>query len=56
MYPDSDPRQRELIPGVDVTARFVGGPTGPIDKQLNRKDVCPEFNDFGCFVSPVLRD
>lgn len=53
-YPRSDPRQRQLIPGVDATSRYVSGPTGPIDKQLNRAKVCIEYNDFPCVVRPIL--
>ena len=40
-YPNSDPRQHEILPGVSATARYTSGPTGPEDKQLNRTDVCP---------------
>lgn len=54
-YPNSDKRQREFIPGVSATAKFTSGPTGPEDKQLNRTNVCIEFNNLACFVSPVLR-
>ena len=53
-YPNSDPRQRQLIPGVDATSRYVSGPTGPIDKQLNRAKVCSEYNNFPCVIRPIL--
>lgn len=52
-YPFSDPRQKRIL-GISATAKFVGGPTGPLDKQLNRKFVCPD-NGLLCVVSPVLR-
>lgn len=53
-YPDSDRRQKKIF-SISATAKFVGGPTGPFDKQLNRPDVCPPNNDIKCFVSPFLR-
>ncbi|KAF2709729.1 hypothetical protein K504DRAFT_467679 [Pleomassaria siparia CBS 279.74] len=46
-YPESDPRQVTLF----GQKKFAGGPTGPADKQLNRKDICPE-NGQTC----ILRD
>lgn len=49
-YPNNDPRQHEILPGIDATARFAGGPTGPRDKQLNRTDVCPEAKGYVCNV------
>ena len=52
-YPTSDPRQKEIL-GIALTAKYVGGPTGPEDKQLNRTQVCPSNGD-ACIVSPVLR-
>ena len=46
-YPDKDKRQKQLA----GNRKFVGGPTGPQDKQLNRKNVCP-VNGQPC----ILRD
>lgn len=48
-YPDSDKRQ------VDVFGqkKFVDGPTGPADKQLDRKDVCPD-NGIPCILRSIL--
>ncbi|MCJ1261006.1 hypothetical protein MMC22_000870 [Lobaria immixta] len=53
-YPDSDRRQKKIF-GISLTAKFVSGPTGPLDKQLNRQDVCPHDDKLKCFVSPSLR-
>ncbi|OCK94289.1 uncharacterized protein K441DRAFT_660099 [Cenococcum geophilum 1.58] len=46
-YPDKDKRQKQLA----GNRKYVGGPTGPQDKQLNRKNVCP-VNGKPC----ILRD
>ncbi|PSK34885.1 hypothetical protein B9Z65_1468 [Elsinoe australis] len=51
-YPDSDPRQRNLL-DLGLAYKFTGGPTGPKDKGLNRKNVCPDSDSF-CFVRSRL--
>lgn len=51
-YPASDPRQ-ELALGSKRLAKYGNGPTGPIDKQLNRTSVCPE-NGHLCIVRKLL--
>ena len=53
-YNSSDPRQEEIL-NIPATAKYVSGPTGPEDKQLNRTLVCPDNGDV-CIVSPVLRN
>lgn len=53
-YPNSDPRQHEIIPDVSATARFTSGPTGPEDKQLNRTEVCPTASGYVCDVRDIL--
>jgi hypothetical protein len=48
-YPTSDMRQVKLF----GQAKFVTGPTGPADKQLNRSDVCP-VNGQKCILRWIL--
>jgi hypothetical protein len=48
-YPESDERQKLFI----GFYKYVGGPTGPWDKQLNRTKVCPE-NGILCIVRDRL--
>ncbi|KAF3004099.1 hypothetical protein E8E13_003774 [Curvularia kusanoi] len=48
-YPTSDPRQRKLF----GQNKYGDGPTGPVDKQLNREKVCPD-NGILCIVRSVL--
>ncbi|KAF2108733.1 hypothetical protein BDV96DRAFT_605487 [Lophiotrema nucula] len=37
-YPDTDQRQKQLV----GNRKYVGGPTGPLDKQVDRKEVWPQ--------------
>lgn len=48
-YPKSDRRQVKLF----GQAKFSGGPTGPANKQLDRKDICPE-NGKKCILRTIL--
>jgi hypothetical protein len=48
-YPEGDKRQFKLF----GQARFVGGPTGPRNKQIQREKVCPD-NGVLCIVRKVL--
>jgi hypothetical protein len=48
-YPDKDPRQKKFF----GFYKFVSGPTGPWDKQLNRTKVCPD-NGILCIVRDSL--
>ncbi|KAK7511934.1 uncharacterized protein IWZ02DRAFT_462910 [Phyllosticta citriasiana] len=50
-YPKSDKRQQEILGG--VTAKYVNGPTGPIEKQLVRKDPCPDYVN-PCILRHIL--
>lgn len=38
-YPDSDPLQANIV---GLTYRYEDGPTGPLDKELNRNGTCPQ--------------
>jgi hypothetical protein len=42
-YTEDDPRQKGK--GLLGFKKYVGGPTGPVDKQLVRKEVWPQ-NEF----------
>ena len=53
-YPTSDPRQKTIL-GISAASKYTSGPTGPIDKHLDRTEVCLPNDDISCFVSPVLR-
>jgi hypothetical protein len=48
-YPTSDKRQFKIF----GQAKFVDGPTGPADKQLNRSNVCPD-NGETCILRGLL--
>jgi hypothetical protein len=48
-YPKSDKRQVKLF----GQAKFVGGPTGPRDKQLGRDKICPD-NGKLCILRSIL--
>lgn len=48
-YPKSDKRQKDLF----GNAKYSSGPTGPRDKQLSRKDVCPN-NGQMCILRDIL--
>lgn len=39
--PDSDPRQLKLGNNLGVSCRYESGATGPLDKDLDQKEVCP---------------
>ena len=48
-YPESDPRQTIIF----GEAKYSDGPTGPEDKDLDRKNVCPDSDD-SCDVADSL--
>ena len=48
-YPESDPRQFVLF----GQPKYASGPTGPADKQLDRKNVCPD-NGNDCILRGIL--
>lgn len=52
-YPDSDPVQVNLL-NLNVTWKYETGPTGPLDKGLDRKDTCPDVSGTACTTFTVL--
>jgi hypothetical protein len=52
-YPDSDPRQVNFL-NASIAWKFESGPTGPMDKDLNRTDVCPHVSGTPCTTLSVL--
>lgn len=55
-YPESDERQENYFGwiGIDELWKYVGGPTGPVHKQLDREEVCPD-NGIRCIIWPFLK-
>ena len=51
-YHDNDTRQINFL-NLNVTWKYESGPTGPLDKDLNRAEVCPE-NGKKCTISSIL--
>jgi len=51
-YPDSDPRQVNFL-DLNIAWKYETGPTGPLDKDLNRTEVCPD-NGYTCTTLSVL--
>ncbi|KAK4609399.1 Putative vacuolar protein sorting-associated protein TDA6 [Fulvia fulva] len=49
--PEDDERQKCAF-GIDALCEYVGGPTGPAFKGLDRKDVCPDGVEGGCHILP----
>lgn len=48
-YPEDDPRQKKFFGFL----KYVGGPTGPYNKQLNREKICIE-NGLNCIIRNKL--
>ena len=51
-YPASDPRQKEVLE-ISGLAKYSSGPTGPVDKDLNRTEACPDNGDL-CILRTEL--
>jgi hypothetical protein len=51
-YPDDDKSQSCFLK-IDALCKYTNGPTGPIDKQLQREKVCPD-NGIPCIVRNIL--
>lgn len=51
-FPESDPVQSCPF-GISALCKWVAGPTGPEDKQLNRTKVCPD-NGNVCILRSFL--
>jgi hypothetical protein len=47
-YPEDDDIQ-DCVLGIDKLCKYTNGPTGPIDKQLQRDKVCPDNGNL-CIV------
>ncbi|KAE9378257.1 hypothetical protein N431DRAFT_541778 [Stipitochalara longipes BDJ] len=52
-YLDSDPRQVNFL-NASIAWKWETGPTGPLDKDLNRTDVCPSASGTPCVTLSVL--
>lgn len=52
-YPNSDPRQVDFL-NLNLTWKYESGPTGPLDKGLNRTDTCPDVVGTNCTTLSVL--
>ncbi|KAH8752453.1 hypothetical protein F5882DRAFT_445216 [Hyaloscypha sp. PMI_1271] len=52
-YLDSDPRQVNFL-NASIAWKYETGPTGPLDKGLNRTDVCPNVSGTPCTTLSVL--
>lgn len=52
-YPDSDPRQVNFL-NASIAWKYESGPTGPLDKGLNRTDVCPNVSGTPCLTLSTL--
>lgn len=50
--PENDKRQNCIF-GIDALCKYVGGPTGPEDKDLGRKNICPDSED-PCVLQTIV--